>query len=633
MRPTRAARSGASSRAGRSRSLDRMGNAVPWPSKSLDIKRKILFAPSRGVKLASSRGTRRRWKGDARDPRSPPGPAPAATGDRPRPRAPGREPSRRSGNTARPRPAGGPGEGGRRDPSPSRQSRSRPMSTAAASELPPPRPPATGIRFFSVISTPWVTRGEALEVARGAHGQVRLVRRNGGVIAAEGDVRCPRSEGDVVVKRDRLEQGPQLVIAVLARAEHLEARGSPSRARAGGAALAGLPAISARSRGRAPGRRPRTDSRVRRLGERGRAEGGRGRLRVLDRGLEPRPVGQGRVDLARERTRPNARGTRGTRGERTPVRRSITSAGESATPSSDSRSSARGRSGVDRPLPREDGPQPVAARHRDETRAGRSRHLDAQPSGPLEGQEDARARAELRAAQADSETRAVGADDARLLERPRRAGSGQRRRAGCGGGPATTARTEPGGLGPGLGSLDLGRVIQAGLGLADLPLHDGTVEVFAVVLGLRAPCASIRRPRARSPRRRSTSPRWSSTTALAPGLLTARRRNCSALSTRSEPEQGPAQAVEVGAVLRVEGDRPLDELQGLVHPHAAVGVHVAEVVEDGGGVRLDAERLAEDASAASCSSAAPAPRRAGTACAGSSAPPRAPGAACARRPA
>src|SRR5207244_8670064 len=35
-----------------------------------------------------------------------------------------------------------------------------------------------------------------------------------------------------------------------------------------------------------------------------------------------------------------------------------------------------------------------------------------------------------------------------------------------------------------LGSLDLGRVIQAGLGLADLPLDGGVVEVFSLVLGL-----------------------------------------------------------------------------------------------------------------------------------------------------
>ena len=147
------------------------------------------------------------------------------------------------------------------------------------------------------------------------------------------------------------------------------------------------------------------------------------------------------------------------------------------------------------------------------------------------------------------------------------------------------------------------------------------------------PCARSRAPRARGRGGFRTSPRWSSTTALAPCLSTARRRICSASSTRSRRNMGPAQAVEVGAVLGVEGHGLLDELQRLVHPHAAVGVHVAQVVEDGRGVGLDGERLAEDGlRVVAALLAAPAPRRAGTACAGSSAPPRAPCAACARRP-
>src|SRR5512143_3273694 len=61
-----------------------------------------------------------------------------------------------------------------------------------------------------------------------------------------------------------------------------------------------------------------------------------------------------------------------------------------------------------------------------------------------------------------------------------------------------------------------------------------------------------------------------------------------------EAVERPAQAVLVGAALRVELDRLLHERERLLHPHVAVGVHVAEVVQDRRRVRLDREGLPED---------------------------------------
>ena len=63
--------------------------------------------------------------------------------------------------------------------------------------------------------------------------------------------------------------------------------------------------------------------------------------------------------------------------------------------------------GAPRPLRRRRAPpgktadERSPARHRDEPRAGGSRHLDAQAVGPAEGHERARAAAQLRAAQGD----------------------------------------------------------------------------------------------------------------------------------------------------------------------------------------------------------------------------------------
>ena len=85
-------------------------------------------------------------------------------------------------------------------------------------------------------------------------------------------------------------------------------------------------------------------------------------------------------------------------------------------------------------------------------------------------------------------------------------------------------------------------------------------------------------------------------------------------------------------MLGIERDRLLDQRERLLEAHAAVGVHVAEVVEHRRRVGLDDERLAEDASASSCcfwrSSTAPSWNSVAQVL---RARPRAPGAASPRR--
>lgn len=62
-----------------------------------------------------------------------------------------------------------------------------------------------------------------LQELGGAYGQVALAGRHAGMIAMRGDAALPRSQHDVVVQLDRLEQRAQLVVAVLSRTEHFEA--------------------------------------------------------------------------------------------------------------------------------------------------------------------------------------------------------------------------------------------------------------------------------------------------------------------------------------------------------------------------------------------------------------------------
>ena len=165
---------------------DREGSSLP--SKSLDTKRKIVWLFSRGVKLCVQPAEHRRgreragrgsttttWARTCRQQR-----VDLVAAGRARGRCPPQE------ERARRRPGGGRAGAGRAGPRPSRQSRSRPMRTAAALLLPPPRPPATGIRLVMRDrrrpSGPPRTRCSS---ARRAHGEVRLVRRDARVIAAD----------------------------------------------------------------------------------------------------------------------------------------------------------------------------------------------------------------------------------------------------------------------------------------------------------------------------------------------------------------------------------------------------------------------------------------------------------------
>src|SRR5258707_1017647 len=57
-----------------------------------------------------------------------------------------------------------------------------------------------------------------------AKNSIRPVRGHRRVVAMDRDLAPLRAQDDVVVDRDRLEEGPQLVVAVVARAEHFEAQ-------------------------------------------------------------------------------------------------------------------------------------------------------------------------------------------------------------------------------------------------------------------------------------------------------------------------------------------------------------------------------------------------------------------------
>ena len=58
-------------------------------------------------------------------------------------------------------------------------------------------------------------------------------------------------------------------------------------------------------------------------------------------------------------------------------------------------------------------------------------------------------------------------------------------------------------------------------------------------------------------------------------------------------EVDPAERIEVGVVLGIELDGLLDHGEGFGELDAAVGEHVAEVVENGGVIGVDGEGLAE----------------------------------------
>ena len=65
------------------------------------------------------------------------------------------------------------------------------------------------------------------------------------------------------------------------------------------------------------------------------------------------------------------------------------------------------------------------------------------------------------------------------------------------------------------------------------------------------------------------------------------------LAQAAEAEVDPTQRVDVGAVVGLERDRALDELERLLQLLAAIGPHVAEVVERSAVLGIDRERALE----------------------------------------
>ena len=61
----------------------------------------------------------------------------------------------------------------------------------------------------------------------------------------------------------------------------------------------------------------------------------------------------------------------------------------------------------------------------------------------------------------------------------------------------------------------------------------------------------------------------------------------------AELEIGPAQGVEVGAVGGLQGDGLLDVVERIFELHAAIGIHVTEIVEGDGALRVDGEYFPE----------------------------------------
>ena len=147
--PTRAARSGCLLQGGPLEVVGQDREGLPCPSKSLDTKRKIVIRVFPGCQTrVEPRGTRPRSRAG--------GPGSTTTTwalhlaeervDLVAAReAQGGAPDQEVGHVG----AQAPGERveAASGPRPSRHSRSRPSRTAAALLLPPPRPPATGIRF------------------------------------------------------------------------------------------------------------------------------------------------------------------------------------------------------------------------------------------------------------------------------------------------------------------------------------------------------------------------------------------------------------------------------------------------------------------------------------------------------
>src|SRR6266705_3063099 len=58
-------------------------------------------------------------------------------------------------------------------------------------------------------------------------------------------------------------------------------------------------------------------------------------------------------------------------------------------------------------------------------------------------------------------------------------------------------------------------------------------------------------------------------------------------------EVGPAERVQIGAAVRLDGQSLFDVVQRFVELYAAVGIHVAEIVEGGSALRCNGQDLSE----------------------------------------
>ena len=111
----------------------------------------------------------------------------------------------------------------------------------------------------------------------------------------------------------------------------------------------------------------------------------------------------------------------------------------------------------------------------------------------------------------------------------------------------------------------------------------------------RGPCCHSARASSSRPRRSRMSPRWSRITAFFGCWARARRTLRLGLVEPAQRGTAPSRGCRgrhrsPGS----SGDGLLEQLERLGHAHVAIGVHVAEVVHDGSRVGLDPQGLAED---------------------------------------
>ncbi len=223
MSASRSERSGASSRAARSRSLARIGKASPIPSNSLDTKRKIVLLFSRGVKpcvqLLEDGGRRER---PARVDQDHLGLDLPAQGEDlvPAPQTEGGAPEEEEGHVGAEAPGDG-HEAGDAQPEPPHPVETHQDHGGVAASA------AEAARYRDALRDHDLDALRHVRVATqeggGPEREVRLPERHVGVVAPQDDVGTARPQDQVVVQRDRLEERAQLVVAVLAPGEDLEA--------------------------------------------------------------------------------------------------------------------------------------------------------------------------------------------------------------------------------------------------------------------------------------------------------------------------------------------------------------------------------------------------------------------------